>query len=149
MSNDLIPNRANAQTVLRSPFDIKVHKLTFINYLEVVISPDGVVEYAVPSHVEKLLQIYMQQKGLTDREEAISELEMPCFNLGYMECLSKKTGYISVWNHCYATGCKPTQKQLNTLKTLKLNGLYLGRTNDIFTPRQELLKRFGGECNGI
>lgn len=128
-----LPNAKNAQIVLRNPFNIEVHKLTFINYLEVVIAPDGVIEYAVPSHVEKLLSIYMEQKNITDREEAVSLLEEPSLRLGYIECLSKETGYISVWDHGYVTGCKPTQKQLNALKTLKLNGLYHGRIDDIFT----------------
>ena len=59
--NNKIPNADNARIVLHSPFDIKVHKQTFINYLEVVISPEGIVEYAVPSHVEKLLQIFMSK----------------------------------------------------------------------------------------
>lgn len=69
MMNDKIPNADNAHLVLHSPFDIKVHKQTFINYLEVVISPEGVVEYAVPSHVEKLLQIFMSKYSFTDREK--------------------------------------------------------------------------------
>lgn len=142
MNANHIPNAMNAQKVLRDAFDIKLHKLTFFNYLEVVISPEGVVEYAVPSHVEKLLHIYMLQNSITDREEAISLLEEESFRIGYVECLSKQTGYISVWNANYVTGCKPTQKQLNTLKALKLNGLYHGRIDDIFTPRQELLKQF-------
>lgn len=143
MSIDAIPNAANAQKVLRSAFDIEIHKLTFIDYLEVVISPDGVVEYAVPSHIEKLLHIYMTQNHITDREEAISLLEEESLCIGYIECLSKQTGYISVWNINYVTGCKPTQKQLNTLKTLKLNGLYHGRIDDIFTPQQKLRELFG------
>lgn len=138
------PNAKNAQTVLRSPFDIEVHKLTFFDYLEVVISSDGVIEYAIPSHIEKLLFIYMAQNNITDRDEAVSLLEEPSLQLGYIECLSKETGYISVWNNNYITGCKPTQKQLNALKTLKLNGLYHGRIDDIFTPRQRMFQFFNG-----
>lgn len=37
--NNKVPNADNARLVLHSPFDIKVHKQTFINYLEVVIPP--------------------------------------------------------------------------------------------------------------
>lgn len=140
--NNKVPNADNARLVLHSPFDIKVHKLTFINYLEVVISPEGVVEYAVPSHSEKLLQVYMEKNAVLDRGVALNNLSKLCGLFSYIEALSKVTGYISVWNNNYVTGCKPTQKQLNTLKTLKLNGLYHGRIDDIFTPRQELLKQF-------
>lgn len=38
-----------------SKFDIDKHAENFINYLEVVIDPLGVVNYAVPSH-----QMYME-----------------------------------------------------------------------------------------
>lgn len=36
-----------------SSFDLQKHKQTYTNYLEVIITPDGTVEYAVPSHSEK------------------------------------------------------------------------------------------------
>ena len=49
---------------LHSPFDLQQHKNTFINYLEVVIRPSGLVEYAVPSHQEKLLRIWAVDQGL-------------------------------------------------------------------------------------
>ena len=132
MMNDKIPNADNARLVLHSPFDIKVHKQTFINYLEVVISPEGIVEYAVPSHVEKLLQIFMSKYSFTDREKANDYLWEKHSADSYIESLCEETGYISVWNDAYITGCKPTQQQLNKLKTLKLNGLYHGRIDDIY-----------------
>ena len=146
--NDKVPNAANARLVLHSPFDIKVHKLTFINYLEVVISPEGVVEYAVPSHSEKLLQVYMEKNAVLDRGVALNNLSKLCGLFSYIEALSKVTGYISVWNDAYITGCKPTQQQLNKLKTLKLNGLYRGRVDDVYSERQELLKAYLEANNG-
>ena len=42
---------------LHSPFDLQKHMETYINYLEVVIFPDGHIEYAVPSHQEKLIRV--------------------------------------------------------------------------------------------
>ena len=36
-------------------FDLEKHKQTYVQYLEVVILEDGTVEYAVPSHQEKLI----------------------------------------------------------------------------------------------
>lgn len=141
--NDKIPNAANAQQVLRGAFNIDLHKLTFIEYLEVVISPEGVVEYAVPSHSEKLLAVYMRQNAITDRDDALKRLsENSNIFTSYVEMFSKETGYISVWNCGYITGCKPTQQQLNQLKTLKLNGLYHGRIDDIYTKRQETIGEF-------
>lgn len=147
--NDKIPNATNARLVLHSPFDIKVHKLTFINYLEVVISPEGVVEYAVPSHSEKLLQVYMEKNAVVDRGVALNNLSKLCGLFSYIEALSKVTGYISVWNDCYITGCKPTQQQLNKLKTLKLNGLYRGRTDDIYHKSGVHKDGMGWNANGV
>lgn len=144
--NDKIPNAANAHEVLHGAFDIELHKLTFVNYLEVVISPKGVVEYAIPSHSERLLQLYMKKYDISDRGEALRHLAEK--TNGYIEALSEETGYISVWNSGYITGCKPTQQQLNKLKTLKLNGLYHGRIDDIYSERQELLKAYLEANNG-
>lgn len=147
--NDKIPNATNARLVLHSPFDIKVHKLTFINYLEVVISPEGVVEYAVPSHSEKLLQVYMEKNAVLDRGVALNNLSKLCGLFSYIEALSKVTGYISVWNDCYITGCKPTQQQLNKLKTLKLNGLYRGCADDIYHKSGVHKDGMGWNANGV
>ena len=38
-------------------FDLEQHKQTYVQYLEVVILEDGTVEYAVPSHQEKLIAL--------------------------------------------------------------------------------------------
>lgn len=138
MSN-FLPNAHNAQEVLHGTFDAELHKRTFIDYLEVVISPEGIVEYAIPSHSEKLLQVYMQKYSI-DRETALYNLSLS--GIGYIESLSGATGYISVWNEAYITGCKPTQQQLNKLKTLKLHGLYHGRIDDTYTEREELLQQW-------
>ena len=39
-------------------FDYKTHKENFFYYLEVVILEDGKIVYAVPSHQEKLIELY-------------------------------------------------------------------------------------------
>lgn len=137
--NNTIPNAHNAQEVLHGTFDAELHKRTFIDYLEVVISPEAIVEYAIPSHSEKLLQVYMQKYSI-DRETALYNLSLS--GIGYIESLSEATGYISVWNEAYITGCKPTQQQLNKLKTLKIQGLYRGRIDDIYTEKQKMLGEF-------
>lgn len=141
--NRMPPNADNMQEVLRGPFDIKLHKLTFINYLEVVISPDGIVEYAVPSHLEKLLKIFMEQENISDRAVAIKTIEDRDTDMdGPLISLAKQTGYISVWCEAYTCGASPTKKQLATLRELKLNGLYHGTLNDMYAEKQKLIQAF-------
>lgn len=54
--------------VLHSPFDIETHKKTFIDYLEVVITSDGVIHYAIPSHQEFCINYAMQIGMFKDRD---------------------------------------------------------------------------------
>ena len=49
-------------------FDLEKHKQTYVQYLEVVILEDGTVEYAVPSHQEKLIALACQKKGVSRQE---------------------------------------------------------------------------------
>lgn len=117
----------NNLEVLKGPFDIELHKKTFVNYLEIIIHPDGLIEYAVPSHSEKLLQVYMNQNNIDDRGEAlrrISEAVLLKMDTYGVDALCELTGCVSVWNDGYYG--KANQKQINKLKTLKLSGLYHG-----------------------
>ena len=41
-------------------FDIEIHKKTHHGYLEVMISPSGEIEYAIPSN-----QMYLMQKSIS------------------------------------------------------------------------------------
>lgn len=141
--NRMPPNADNAQIVLQGPFDMKLHKQTFIDYLEVVISPDGIVEYAVPSHLEKLLKIFMEQENISDRAVAVKTIEDRDTDMdGPLISLTKLTGYISVWCEAYTCGASPTKKQLATLRELKLNGLYHGTLNDVYAEKQKLIQAF-------
>lgn len=109
----------NNYEVLKRPFNIETHKKTFINYLEVVISPDGVIEYGVPSHTAKLEQI-LRAKGIEPIKECPRE-----YYADYNSWLCKMTGYIMVWGlpNSYVVG-KPNQKQQEALDLLKKEGLY-------------------------
>lgn len=49
-------------TVLHSKFDIETHKCTFIDYLEVVITSDGVIHYAIPSHEQFCINLALEYK---------------------------------------------------------------------------------------
>lgn len=112
------------QEVLHNPFSIETHAKTFVDYLEVVILEDGTVEYAVPSHMEKLLQLSMLKAGVSDRESFINSY---CVDHGIsvMEDLLEFTGCISVWTNAYIG--KPNFKQRNMLELLKRHGLFKGQ----------------------
>lgn len=111
------------QRVLHSPFDVETHKKTFINYLEVIIHPDGTIEYAVPSHMIKLTEIY----GKTSEE--MFEDYYASGNVGAIldpvEWICKQTGCISVWTDGYAGHANAVQKR--ALLMLKNNEVYGGR----------------------
>ena len=109
------------QHVLHSPFDIETHKKTFKNYLEVIIREDGTVEYAIPSHQEKLISILMKKENLT-RQEVINHPDADI--LDWMDWLCKRTNCISVWNEFYIGNAN--ESQLKKLLELKNARLYFG-----------------------
>ena len=138
------PTMTRQQEVLHSPFDIETHKQTFVSYLEVVISPEGTVEYAVPSHTDKLIEILAKQKGIENFDEAKRYAFNTAINNGYctsIDFLTGVTGYISVWFKGYIAEDPPTKAQLNKLKELFDNGVYAGPTWDTVTPKREELER--------
>lgn len=108
---------------LHSEFDIEKHKQTFIHYLEVVISSDGRVFYAVPSHQELMIAVACVMLGVS-REE-LNELCPREWYFDFMKWLSMKTGLMAVWESHYEVYV-PTNKQIATLRRLKLAGLYTG-----------------------
>ena len=118
--------------VLHSPFDINTHKDTFTNYLEVVILKDGTIQYAVPSHQEKLMKLACQALNLPrDVIEIMCPKEYYC---DYMLWLSKLSGACAVWNN-YTESYEYTEEQIQQLKLLKEEGLYHG-----FIPMNNLNK---------
>ena len=110
--------------VLYSPFDVEVHKATFTNYLEVVILEDGTVEYAVPSHQEKLISLACKKIGV-DRDTlyGLCPREYWCDVITW---LSIQTGAIAVWDF-KIEGISPNEAQLRTLEMLRREGLYKGK----------------------
>jgi len=109
--------------VLHSPFNISTHKKTFINYLEVVILEDGTIEYAVPSHQEKMISVCMKKFNIT-RQELLDKCPPDFYaDFNYWLCLISKA--ISVWDFGYEGN--PNKKQAMQLKKLKLHGLYRGK----------------------
>lgn len=111
---------------VQSKFDIEKHKAHFIDYLEVVILPNGEVQYAVPSHTTKAELLCMEKLNIT-REELWKQCPSE-FMFNYLEWLLGICGAVAVWNTFYVlgTGKELTRQQYKTLKELKLKGLFKG-----------------------
>ena len=89
-----MPSHERMQEVLHSLFDIQTHKNTFVDYLELIIRPDGTPEYATPSHMMKLAEIY--GKSMDDIYEEYYQEQLGQDGIDY---LCAKTGCIAVWNN--------------------------------------------------
>jgi hypothetical protein len=104
---------------VHSAFDLESHKRTFINYMEAVILPSGEVQYAVPSHQEKLIAIFLADNNHLTREQL---WEIIPIWADVIDWLQKYTGCISVWSDFYA-GEPNTPEQKATLALLIEHGL--------------------------
>lgn len=109
-----------------SKFDMAKHKETFHHYLEVIIHPDGQVEYAVPSHQGKLIRIACEKLGVS-RDE-LDAMCPPAYYCDYLAWLCAITECTAVWSdfyYCPNTGL--TKEQLLKLKSMKMLGIYEGK----------------------
>ena len=105
----------NNEYNLYSDFDIEKHAKTFPHYLEAIIFPNGRIEYAIPSHQEKLISIAIRKKGIT-RQEYLDSVPKEYY-LDFLYFLLQDTGCVSVWNCGYAAA-EITKEQKETLKLL-------------------------------
>lgn len=108
---------------LYSDFDIQQHKKHYVNYLEVIMFPDGHIEYAVPSHQEKLIKICHEKLNLTRDELAdMCPSEYTFFPTPW---LCELSGCISIWTDNVVKGDNQelTNEQIQMLLTLKDEGL--------------------------
>ena len=112
------------EEILRLPFSIERHKQSQWLELEVIISPDGEVCYALPSHQEFLIRKACEINSCTrDELNAMCPLE---YYGDFLRWLYMMTGgYIPVWENG-VMDFPVTKKQYAALKALKLNGLYKG-----------------------
>lgn len=109
-------------------FDIEKHKQTYIDYLEVLILENGKVVYAVPSHQTKAEQLCCEKLGVTHKE--LLKICPREYWGDYLTWLLTTCDAVSVWNEFYLTGKDGINtKQKQTLKQLKLSGLYRGAIN--------------------
>jgi hypothetical protein len=108
---------------LHSPFDLEKHKQTYTNYLEVVITEDGTIMYAVPSHTEKVTALACARLHLSRKE--LSDMCPPQYYFDYITYLCMAANAVAVWNdHCVAPN--PTSKQIAAMRRLKMAGVYSG-----------------------
>lgn len=106
----------NKEYDVYSDFNITEHSKNFINYLEIVISSEGKVYYAVPSHTMFLENLIKEQYGEQKFKEII---EQPDAYYDYATFLCSYTGYCLVWNDFYICGKKGlTAEQKAILKQL-------------------------------
>ena len=97
---------------MHSKFDINLHQKHFVNYLEVVILPNGDIEYAVPSHQQFLIKYGAQIHNLSIEEfENLCPVEYYC---NYLYWLSIQTHCVIVWSQGYF-GIDITDKQRKVL----------------------------------
>lgn len=111
---------------LYSNFDMNKHKETFFHYLEVIVFPDGHVEYAVPSHQEKLIAVCREQLRVS-RDE-LFDMCPEEYYCDVIVWLCNISGCVSVWtNGIMKSDCNPlTNAQWNTLQKMKEIGIYEG-----------------------
>lgn len=105
-----------------SKFDIISHKETYVNYLEVIILPNGEVRYAVPSHQENLLQ-YASHKMGKSRQELYDSCPA-AYYCDVINWLCHITGCVSVWTDRFEG--ELNIHQTATLIDLKDAGIYTG-----------------------
>lgn len=108
---------------LHSDFDPKLHKQTFIHYLEVIIDENGKIMYAVPSHQEKMIKLVCEKLNVT--REKLYEMCPEEYYFDLMTWLSRISGNCAVWEN-QVIGDKFTAEQIKALQMLKNEGLYLG-----------------------
>lgn len=112
---------------LHSKFNIAEHKKHYIHYLEVTILPDGVIEYAIPSHQEHLIALACDKLGV-DRD-TLFKMTPPEYYFDFLTWLQMQTGAISVWEDgVYFYSVTPAQRR--SLCMLKVAGLYRGAIPD-------------------
>ena len=100
----------NTLEILNRPFDFETHKKNFVDYLEIMIDPQGTIHYAIPSHIQYLMTEYMNQYNYSSENEAWKSIpeEYSFDAIGY---LTDKTGYVAVWNNFYVGKPNKYQKQ--------------------------------------
>ena len=102
-----------------NPFDYKKHKDNFTNYLEVIITPDGVIKYAVPDHRTALIK-YCK---LDESDKSIGR------DVFLLDSLIERSKCICVYTNNYRGIANDIQ--IRVLSHLKDYGLYEGELKNV------------------
>ena len=116
---------------LYSKFNAKLHKKNYVNYLEVVILEDGRIEYAVPSHQEKLIAVAC--KRLKVSRDELNNLCPVEYYADFLTWLCMQSHAISIWDK-FTVYYEVNQAQHDALQYLKDEGLYLGTVPEVTLP---------------
>lgn len=103
-----------ADDIMSQPFDYRRHGEEFTRYCEVVILKDGTVEYAVPSHQEKLKAL-CRERGV----DPIADCPRSMY-ARYDEWLMQQTGAVCVWYDRWLGN--PNDAQARSLRRLQMHG---------------------------
>ena len=96
----------NANEVFNGKFDYDTHNETFERYCEVVILKDGTIEYSVPSHQEKLKQVYRDMFGTNPDEDCPRERYCD-----YLDWLCEQTESCVVWYSAHSKAWNGKQRK--------------------------------------
>lgn len=106
-----------------SDFDIDMHAKTFTCYTEVIIHPSGKVEYAVPSHQQKLCKLLMNKYNVT-YDDVMYKLCPRDRWIDIEDWLLEKTGCVCVWYDGFKG--KPNRIQKKILNNFIEKGIMRG-----------------------
>lgn len=111
--------------ILALPFSIERHKQAQWLDFEAILSPDGEVFYAMPSHQEFLIKKVMDKYDWT-RDELCDACPKEYY-YDFMTWLAAKSdGYVPVWEQA-VLDYPLTKKQVKVLRDLKIAGIYRGK----------------------
>lgn len=108
-----------------SKFDVEKHKETFVNYCEVIITPDGEIHYAQPSH-NHFLERYGAERDGTDVDTFVNKCPAEWY-FDYHHWLVIETKCVSCRTVGYVCVDEITEAQYRSLKMLIEEGLVANR----------------------
>ena len=100
------------------------------NYCEIVISPDGDIEYAIPSHLYKLITLSKESKNELDK--------MMPNRAAPLNWLCEHTKYAICWYNYFILPKDYTNIQVSIIKTLSNTGIMSNDINGIITMEKSL-----------
>lgn len=94
---------------------------SWINYCEIIIKSNGLIELARPSHTEKIIEIYCDAEEIT-RDEFVNKFPT---SLSIVDFIVEKYSLISVWHNYIIRPAKINRFQQKTLEALVKEKLIL------------------------